>query len=168
MMGCKAFSCTETFFSGAVNDAGRLAQTGMKPDGAGEKRQLLAINLNLEPAELAVNCALDKLRVAQFAKIVGPDSGFFALLSLGIEYRFNKGASMVTRKQVEAVQIPMRDAEMQNILAEAGADPDRPAEEVPNDVRRRLREALADSLSASKALKSALRRSGDHEPRGAA
>jgi len=62
--------------------------------------------------------------------------------------------------QVEAAQILMRDAELQRILAEAGVDPDGPPENMPDELGRHFREALADNSSASEALKSALRRPG--------
>ncbi|HJZ96448.1 MAG TPA: S8 family serine peptidase [Candidatus Solibacter sp.] len=60
---------------------------------------------------------------------------------------------------VEAAQILARNGELQRILAEANIDPDAPSEAAPDDARRRFLQALADSGSASNALKSAIRRS---------
>jgi hypothetical protein len=60
---------------------------------------------------------------------------------------------------IEAAQILARNGELQRILVEAGADPDRPAEEMSEDVRRRFLQALAETTSASNALRSAIGRS---------
>ena len=70
--------------------------------------------------------------------------------------------------QVEAAQLVARNGELQRILIEAGADPDRPPEDVPADVRRRFLEALAASGSASDALKSAIASSTGIRPSGGA
>jgi hypothetical protein len=58
--------------------------------------------------------------------------------------------------QIEAAQILTRNGELQRILVEAGADPDQPAAEMPAEVRQRFLQTLADSSSASNALKSAI------------
>ena len=57
---------------------------------------------------------------------------------------------------IEAAQILARSGELQNILASAGVDPDRPADDVPEGVRRQLLEGLAGHGSASNALRTTL------------
>ena len=58
--------------------------------------------------------------------------------------------------RVEAAQILARSGELQNLLINAGIDPDRPPREVPAAVRRQILEALLEHPGASKALKNAL------------
>jgi hypothetical protein len=71
------------------------------------------------------------------------------------------GAAATTTQQqmlhVETAQLLSRNGELQRIFIEAGVDPDRPAGEIPETVRRRFIEALAESSSASNALRSAIR-----------
>lgn len=83
------------------------------------------------------------------------------------------GAAATSTQQqmlhVEAAQLLTKSGELQRILIEAGADPDEPADRIPDSVRRQFLDALADSTSASNALKSAIRGSqGGPRPGGGA
>ena len=69
---------------------------------------------------------------------------------------------------VEAAQLLAKNGELQRILIEGGVDPDAAPDRVDDNTRRRFLEALADSSSASNALKSAIRRSSGGPPPGGA
>lgn len=58
--------------------------------------------------------------------------------------------------RIEAAQILARSGELQNLLADAGVDPDRPPRNVPPGVHKQFLEAMASHPSASQALRSAL------------
>ena len=58
--------------------------------------------------------------------------------------------------RVEAAQILSRSGELQNMLAEAGVDPDDPVE-ISAGVRQKALDALASHSSASKTLRQAAR-----------
>src|SRR5262249_6060285 len=58
--------------------------------------------------------------------------------------------------RVEAAQIAARSGELQNILADAGIDPDRPAGDTPAAVRKQFLEAMLDHPSTPNALKQKL------------
>ena len=96
--------------------------------------------------------AEDRLKIQQ------PDSVDVPLLgpTLGVIF----GAAQPTQSQqmlrIEAAQILQRSGELQNILINAGVDPDRPPADLADGVRRQFLEALAESTFASKTLKSAL------------
>ena len=70
------------------------------------------------------------------------------------------GAAEPTSSQhmlrVEAAQILTRSGELQNILINAGIDPDRPPADIPDGVRKQFLEAMADDPSVSKTLRMAL------------
>jgi hypothetical protein len=57
---------------------------------------------------------------------------------------------------VEAAQILVRSGELQNILANAGIDPDRPPADIPESVRKQFLQALAENPSASDTLRNAV------------
>jgi hypothetical protein len=58
--------------------------------------------------------------------------------------------------QVEAAQVLARSGEMENLLADAGIDPDRPPDDIPEGLRRQLLEGLAEHPTASNTLRVAL------------
>src|SRR5262249_24865678 len=61
---------------------------------------------------------------------------------------------------IEAAQILTRNGELQRMAIEAGIDPDAGVDGVPPSVQKRFLEALAESNSASGALKSAIHSAG--------
>jgi hypothetical protein len=108
---------------------------------------------------LRANLAMDIAPVAAASLVEQPqDSVGIPLLEPTLGTIF--GAAKPTAKQrmlrVEAAQILARSGELQNILVNAGIDPDRPPRDVPPAVRRQFLEAMIAHPAASKALKSAL------------
>jgi hypothetical protein len=96
----------------------------------------------------------DKLK----SKMQNPDSVEVPVLGPTLGAIF--GAAQPTPSQhmlrVEAAQIVARSGELQNILINAGIDPDRPPADVPDGVRKQFLEAMADDPSISKTLRIAL------------
>lgn len=66
--------------------------------------------------------------------------------------------------QIEAAQLLARSGALQQLMVEAGVDPDRGPESVPAGARQRLLEALADEPTASKALRQAVGRAPGNRP----
>ncbi len=70
------------------------------------------------------------------------------------------GAAAVSSRQsmlhIEAAQVLTRSAELQQILADANQDPDRPQHDVPRDVMNHFVQAMAEDPNTSKTLKEAL------------
>ena len=58
--------------------------------------------------------------------------------------------------QIEAAQLLAQSGALQNLLAEAGVDPDSAADAVPVGARRRFLEAMGAEGGASKVLREAL------------
>ena len=96
----------------------------------------------------------DQLR----AKMQNPDSVDIPLFGPTLSVIF--GAAQPTPAQqmlrVEAAQVVSRSGELQNLLVNAGIDPDRPPADVPEGIRKQFLEAMADDPSISKTLKAAL------------
>ena len=76
--------------------------------------------------------------------------------TLGTIFGAAKPTAAQRMLRVEAAQILARSGELQNLLINAGIDPDRPPREVPAAVRRQILEAILEHPGASKALKNAL------------
>jgi hypothetical protein len=92
------------------------------------------------------------------AKMQNADSVDVPLLgpTLGAIFGAAQPAPAQLMLRVEAAQILARSGELQNILINAGIDPDRPPADVPDGVRKQFLEAMADDPSASKTLRIAL------------
>lgn len=90
----------------------------------------------------------------------GPDSVGLPVLDPILHVIFGAAPTSPSQRmlEVEMAQIFTRSGTAQNLLAEAGIDPDHPAEPLSPPLQSQLLEALLDHSSASKALKAALGR----------